>query len=63
MSGSDVTKILLRISEYPWQNECNSSLACGLQEIALLVNSKILPLVEGLPDCRVELAYDAQLSP
>lgn len=55
MSESDVTKILLRISEYPWQSECNLSLVHGLREISQLISSKILPLVEGLPDCHVEL--------
>ena len=57
-----MSKTLLRISEYPWQIECHLSLVYSLQEITLLVNSKILPLVEGLPDCHVELACHAKLS-
>lgn len=62
MLGSELTIILLRISEYPWQNECNFSLVYGLQEITMLVNSNILPVIEGLPDCHVELDYHARLS-
>lgn len=57
-----MSKTLLRISGYPWQIECNLSLVYSLQEITLLVNSKIFPLVEGLPDCHVELACHAKLS-
>ena len=55
------SKTLLRISEYPWQNECDLSLVYGLPEITLLVN-RILPLVEALPGCNGELACDARLS-
>lgn len=62
MSGSEVIKILPRILKYLWQNECKLSLVNGLQEITLLVSSKILPFFEGLPDCYVELAYHAGFS-